>query len=228
MKTNYQTVDMIFRKSKVVYQLKTEVPVLSAAKDGTLDFYFYDNFVVMVDANGTCCGLDIKTMNTMKWCIRPSLNDVITMDVSKDNGYFFQFHKDCSITCSYNGNNYYWGPVEETNETKYYLEGKETEILRDCNRDYIYTPDDLYTRYDMFWDDYREAMFSKPKMNYKDPKMVADKINALTNWKNALEDRLKNNPGVYENENNRKGHEMSIETATFELERIQKLVESLE
>ena len=115
---NYQTVFTTLRKSTLQFQEIAWVPNYEPAPYGHVTLYFYDDYIDVVDSDGTVNSYQVSTGASLEWFTRPQLAYVLTMGMKdKVGGYFYQFHSDGSIsTSSPEKETYYWGPIETSPE----------------------------------------------------------------------------------------------------------------
>lgn len=217
---NRQTVFVTFANSTLDFQSIERVPSLYPARKGEVDFHFYEDKVIKVSEHGDCESLDLKTGVKRLWFTRPDMAHVITMGMKhRVGGYFYQFHEDGSIVSNCKEGTYYWGPEEQATDPEFRrLGGKSLTVAYWVN--YMDDLNDLAWHHREFMERYEDEDHSDTYSVSYQQDHVEDQIAATKAWKAALEARLKNEPGVYENEANRKMHEQCIETATKEIDRL--------
>lgn len=99
------------------YDDTMRVPVYSAEEPGIIRIVYHRNSVTKLNEHGDCEQLILSTGTKVSWYARPNIAAVVTMNMrEKVGGYFFQFHKDGSISSSCELGTYHWGPIEESIE----------------------------------------------------------------------------------------------------------------
>jgi hypothetical protein len=214
-KVNRQTVFITLPNSKVRFQSTEMVRVFEPEEVGWIKFVTFPYEIISIDSWGTCESYNTNTGITKLWYTRPHIESVVTMNMKeKIGGFYFQFHKDGSITSKGPDGECYWGPIQM-------YEMHEPLITSSTRVRYIETPINLPQLHEetiqrLYEDDKEE------KDEYEYGRRCGSKVGveSIQMYMDALKWRMKTLPGVRDNAKLRAEYEQMIETCEKDIERL--------